>query len=134
MARYLYSELSRLVEARANCAQQFKRSGKDDPWVYQGFEHERRIVELCRKHMPSGSGFDSGTTLDLEASHAEKLVFATSFHHMNEHGYYDGWTDHKVVVTPSFQGFNMRIGGQNRYDIKEVIYEVFRQALRETEF
>jgi hypothetical protein len=80
--------------------------------------------------MPSGSGFDSGTTLDLDASHADKLVFQTSFHHMDENGYYDGWTEHTVTVTPSLRDrYHIRISGRNRNDIKEMIHQSFDVAL-----
>lgn len=89
-----------------------------------------RISHLVRKHMPSGSGFDSGTTLDEDRSTADRLVFATSFHHMNEAGGYAGWTEHTVTVRPSLiHGFHLTIGGRNRNDIKDYIAEVFGQCL-----
>jgi hypothetical protein len=117
MARYLYSELSSLIQARLNClsatANESQRQWAD--------KHEERIERLVKDFMPSGSGFNSGTKIDLDSSHAGKLVFDTSFHHMTENGYYDGWTDHTVTVTPSFQGFDIRVSGRDRNDIKEVI-------------
>ena len=70
--------------------------------------------------------------LDLDASHADKLVFELSFHHMNENGFWDGWTDHTVVVTPSLQhAFNLRISGRNRDDIKDFLHEEFDHMLRQ---
>ena len=42
---------------------------------------------------------------------------------------YDGWTEHTVTVTPSFSGFNMRISGRNRNDIKDHMHETFYSAL-----
>jgi hypothetical protein len=39
-------------------------------------------------------------------------------------------TEHKVIATPSFQGgFNLRITGRNRNDIKEYIAEEFYYLL-----
>src|SRR5215469_16388627 len=93
MARYLYSELSTLIQARKNCQQ-----SNNTEWFDR---HSGTIQKLCKQHLPSGSGFDSGTKFDLDASRADKLVFHTSFHHMNESGMYDGWTEHTVTVTPS---------------------------------
>ena len=56
----------------------------------------------------------------------DKLVFYTSFHHMNDNGFYDGWTEHTVTVRPSLQfGFNMKISGQNRNEIKYHLHDVF---------
>jgi hypothetical protein len=49
---------------------------------------------------------------------------------MNDTGYYDGWTEHTVTVTPSFSGINIRVSGRNRNDIKDYIHETFSYALR----
>jgi hypothetical protein len=90
-------------------------------------KHEKRLKEL-EKLLPSGSGFDSGTSI-VSCSDA-KLVLKTSFHHMNENGYYDGWTDHYVTVTPSFSfGLDIRVSGRNRNDIKDFILDEFYYAL-----
>lgn len=49
---------------------------------------------------------------------------------MNDAGYYDGWTEHTITVTPAFiGGFELSISGRNRNDIKDYISEVFNQAL-----
>lgn len=121
MARYLYSELSQAIQARKNC----EDSG-NDVW----FERWSERIDQMVKELPSGSGFDNGTQIDLDASHTEKLVFYTSFHHMTE-GYYDGWTEHTVTVTPSFAyGVNIRVSGRDREDIKEYIVEQFDYALK----
>ena len=125
MARYLYSELAMLIQARRNCAESVNGTPSLQDWFEK---HSDRIEALVREHMPSGSGFDSGTTLDLDASHAERLVFNTAFHHM-EDGYYAGWTQHTVTVTPSFHGFNLRVSGRNRNDIKDYIGSMFHEAL-----
>jgi len=83
------------------------------------------LEAFIKEYAPSGSGFDSGTMLDLDdpRNHEHRIVLNMDYHHMNEHGYYDGWTHHKVVVTPSFSypGFDMRITGRNKRDIKDYI-------------
>lgn len=122
MARYLYSELSSAIQARSNCAQ----SGNVE-WKHR---HEDWIEHMEKNLLPSGSGIDSGTRLVLDECHGERLVMTTSYHHMNDAGYYDGWTEHKIVVTPSFTGgINLRISGRNRNDIKDYLHEVFYSAL-----
>lgn len=128
MTRYLYSELSNLLTAKSNC----ERSGNTE-WLTK---HTETLEALVQEFMPRGSGFDSGTKLDWSASHPEKLVFSTAFHHMDEHGYYDGWTEHTVTVTPSLSGTpRIRVSGRNRNEIKDVIYEEFETALnRNPEF
>jgi hypothetical protein len=88
------------------------------------------IYKLVKNHMPSGSGIDSGVELDFEKSTGEKLVFNTSYHHMNEVGMYDGWTEHQVIVTASLvHGITLRITGRNRNDIKDYLHDVFHEAL-----
>lgn len=123
MAHYLYSEISKAIQARKTSEE---RNNQDwaDKW--------RDMAEkLVRNHLPHGAGFDSGTSLDWGASHADKLVFRTSYHHMNENGYYDGWTEHVVTVTPSLQhSFHLRVSGRNRNDIKSYVYESFDVGLR----
>ena len=123
MARYLYSELASTVDAMHTCEQKPEQYGE---WARK---HEETISKLVHERMPSGSGFDCGTQMDCSQSHAEKLVFTTSYHHMHESGMYDGWTDHTVTVTPSFGGINIRISGRNRNDIKEYMHDTFYQAL-----
>ena len=81
---------------------------------------------------PSGSGFDAGTTLNEEKSTQNRLVFDTAFHHMDDHGGYDGWTEHQVIVTPDLiVGFDVRVTGKNKRDIKDYIGDVFRAWLDE---
>lgn len=57
-------------------------------------------------------------------------MFETSVHHMNPDGYYDGWTEHTVTVTPSFIGrFDLKVSGRDRNGIKDYIAEVFGSVL-----
>lgn len=89
-----------------------------------GHPTEREISN----HAPSGSGFDNGTKL-CETSTPGRLVFLTSFHHMNDYGTYIGWTTHSVVVTPCFTGFNLRVTGRNKRGVKEYIADTFHHWL-----
>lgn len=91
--------------------------------------HRDRIERIARNLLPSGSGFDSGTSFDFEASKPQRLVLNTSFHHMDDGGSYDGWTEHSVIVTPIFGGFDLRVTGRNRRNIKDYIGETFHAAL-----
>ena len=117
--RLLYREIASLVQAIKNCQEQDN--------VEWEIKHTERLNDLAH-NLPHGSGFDNGTTLNHDKSGPGKLVFETSFHHMNDAGY-DGWTDHTVVVTPSFDGIDLRITGRDRNDIKDYIHEVFHNAL-----
>lgn len=89
-------------------------------------------IQRVMESAPSGSGFDAGTTIELHLCDGNKLVFKTSFHHMNTHGYYDGWTDHYVTVRPDMMsGIQLTITGKDRNQIKDYIHEVFYNWLTE---
>lgn len=119
----LYQLIAQTVDARKRCLE----SGNAD-WA----SRHLGTLQECAECLPSGSGFDSGTSIDLDKSGGEKLVFDTSFHHMDENGFYDGWTQHTVTVTPSFVlGLRLRISGRDRNGIKDYIHESFDIALRE---
>lgn len=113
-----YQAIASAMLARANC----ERSGNSE-WHAK---HTERIRALVREHAVSGSGFDSGTSFSFDASHPDRLVFVVEFHHMSEQGYYDGWTSHFVIVTPSLvHGFNLRVTGRDRNGIKDYIADCF---------
>ena len=105
------------ITAMRNC------EARDNNAVAQ--EWRDYLEALVRNYAPSGSGFDAGTTLDFDASNDEKIVFTTSFHHMDDNGFYCGWSEHTVIFTPSFHGFNIRVTGRNVRDIKDYIADVF---------
>lgn len=122
MQRQLYQILASIIDARSTCA---KRS--NDEWFRK---HTEMLTALVSDHMPRGSGIDIGTSLDLDRSTGDKLVFATSFHHMDEYGGYDGWTNHTIVIRPSLaHGYSLRIDGRDRAGIKEHLADTFSQAL-----
>ncbi len=126
MPKEFYREIAHLVQARINC-------DTCNPRNVEWFDkYDARLNELVAEFLPHGSGFDNGTTLDLDKSTSEKLIFYTSFHHMDENGGYDGWTDHSIIVTASLvYGFNLRVTGRDRNDIKDYIATRFNDALTE---
>lgn len=122
----LYSAIARSVQARLNCI-----TANNSEWQAK---HEATIDALCDE-MPSGSGFDNGTKLDLDASTGDKLVFTTAYHHMDENGGYSGWTQHTVTAKPSLvHDFTLTIGGRDRNGIKEYIADTFNSALSDVEW
>lgn len=94
-------------------------------WSIRWNDRLKRLVDA----LPSGSGWNHGTSIDHEHSTATKVVLYGSFHHMDENGTYDGWTDHSIIVTPSFSWFDLRITGKNRNDIKDYLRDLFRNTL-----
>lgn len=118
----LVTVLASLIFARENC----QKSGNTE-WFAK---HTERLEYLADNYLPSGSGVDNGARLDLDASKPEKIVLSLSFHHMDEGGSYDGWTDHVVTVRPSFVfGYHIGISGRDRNNIKEYLSELLREYL-----
>lgn len=109
--------IAELVMAIRNC----QKTGNTE-WEAT---HTERLNAIVWRHLPSGGGFDNGTKIDMEKTSDTRLVFNTSFHHMNEHGYYVRWTEHSVIVTPTFTGPNVHVTGRNYRDIKDYIAEAF---------
>lgn len=82
--------------------------------------------------LPSGSGIDCGTKVDLAGSRKDRVVLTFEYHFMNDGGYYDGWESYKVVIKPDLVfGYDMRITGPNRNQIKEYLYDTFNGALNQ---
>jgi len=94
-------------------------------------EKHAEMLHFIEHHLlPRGSGFDSGCHLDYEVSTPNRIVIQADFHHMNGNGFYTGWTEHTVVITPSLAfGFEVKVTGQNQNLIKDYIADVFIQAL-----
>ena len=100
-ARPLYRELASAIQARKNCAEKKPVSvpipdangiatgfaPSDEMVNPEWFEKWSDTIERLADLLPHGSGIDSGCQIDLDKSHAEKLVIHTSFHHMDESGY-----------------------------------------------
>ncbi|HET9280347.1 MAG TPA: hypothetical protein VFR24_00095 [Candidatus Angelobacter sp.] len=120
MTSTLVSAISRAIQARKNC-----QESNNTEWFDKWSERINQFVKL----LPSGAGIDHGTSIDVDASHASKIVLYADFHHMNENGFYDGWTSHKIIVTPAFSGINLRITGRNRNDILSYLYQTYEYTL-----
>lgn len=121
-----YEQIALLIGAVQNCAK-----GGNYEWKER---HEDSLDEIMLNTSPSGGGIDNGTSIDVDNCTADKLVFATAFHHMDENGYYDGWTDHTIAVKPSLiGGITLRISGPNRNDIKDHLHDVYHSWLTEEE-
>jgi len=121
----LYCALARAMAQLRHC----EKSGNEE-WAEKT---QLRIEKLCDT-LPHGSGID-GThpRLQTEESSLNRLqISPADYHHMDEYGYYDGWSSHDIIVTPSLAfGFKLRVTGRDKNDIKEFLYQVFEYALRE---
>lgn len=119
----------KLYQAIANKLFAIDRCEASGNWEWKD-NHSLALDALIREFMPSGLGVDCGTVLDVERTKPERLVFSVDFHHMDEHGGYDGWTSHYVTVKPSLVfGFTVDVSGPNRNEIKDYLTDLFQSAL-----
>lgn len=96
---------------------------KDSEWLH-------RIEDWVRLNGPSGSGVDNGTR--LAGSTSNRLCLDVSFHHMDEHGCYCGWTNHKIIVRPDLSfGFDIHVTGPDKNQIKSYLGELYTDWLNE---
>jgi hypothetical protein len=112
--------ISESIQARANCIK-----SKNLEWKVK---HESHLRLMQKENLPSGAGIDNGSKIDLDASTGSKIVILFDYHHMTE-GMYDGWTHHKAIIRPAFEGLDVTITGPNRNDVKDYLHDVFYTAL-----
>jgi hypothetical protein len=125
MRTQVYKEFASRINALVNC----DKSGNHE-WADRHSEAIRMLLGV----MPSGGGIDSGVRLDHDKTTGEKLVFSSSYHLMDESGYYVRWIDFQVIVTPSLQfGFNVNVRGNfgRDQDTKNYLIELFDEHLRQ---
>ena len=113
-----YQKIASSLEAYQTCLKE-----NNLEWIDK---HSDYIESVCANNLPSGSGLDNGVKFSFSESNPNKLVFITAYHHMNENGYYDGWTEHKIILRPSLAfGYNMHITGLDKNEIKDYLTDVF---------
>ena len=117
----IYQKIDQVLQAIENC-----KHSNNQEWLNKHFDS---ISIIEKQLLPYGSGFDSGTTIKTLPYAGKAISFETSFHHMDENGYYDGWTEHTITITPSFQGFDIKVSGKNKNDIKNYILDTFNNVL-----
>jgi hypothetical protein len=122
MPRTLIAAIASTVAARSNC---LTGLGNKE-WLQRWTD---RLENIERELLPRGSGIDSGTIVHLEKSTADRIVFRVPFHCMDPNGFYCGWRDYTVTVTPSFDGFNVRVTGRDYNGLKDYLADLFRETL-----
>jgi len=113
--------LTSCVVAINNCAK-----SKNEEWLER---HQQTLHNIMEK-APHGDGID-GDGIEFSHGSEKVLQFSVSFHHMDENGYYDGWSKHIVTVKPSLlDRFEIQVSGRDRNGIKELLRQTFDNWLR----
>lgn len=89
----------------------------------------RELLWQMDELLPSGSGIDNGAVVNVFESSDRVLVVDVSYQHMNDAGMYDGWTDHRITIRPTFDGIEVRVSGRDRNGVKDYLARVFYDAL-----
>ena len=118
---YTAHRIASLLAAIRNC----RATGNCEWEARHGY-----VLALIMLDAPHGRGIDGGVILDHDASTPEKLIFLAPYHHMDEHGYYDGWTDYTVTVRASLvHELDIRIRGRDKNGTRDYLADVIGQWL-----
>lgn len=122
----VYERIASLIVAIQNCEKPGFNGHPDYPQ-----KHIDALQCIARECLPSGSGFDRGCSVDIDASSAVCIAVNTAFHHMDDNGYYCGWTDHVVRIRAHLAfGFTVSISGRNFRGIKDYMSDVFYHVMQ----
>lgn len=124
MKRLMYVELAHVLGTLRSLRDKAS-SEHDEKMLTMWEEWLSRLVSM----LPSGSGIDNGTSVNEASSHVGKIVLETAYHHMDEYGGYDGWTNHTITITPTFGSIYVRMSGPNRNQIKDYLFDTYHEAL-----
>ena len=107
------SELANLINAIKHCKP-----------AYQDLANS--TIDEMDSLLPHGSGIDGICEIDRNNSTIDKIIVNLEYHHLNDAGYYEGWTSHQVILTPSFiGGFDLKVTGKDKNGIKDYLSNLF---------
>lgn len=105
----------------------------------ENYELQDKCKEVIIKiidSLPHGSGIDGDTTFDFEHSTKHKLIINSSYHCMDNNGYYDGWINFKIIIEPGWVSPRINLKCRNGsifrkkyYFLKEYILDLFYEDL-----
>lgn len=82
-------------------------------------------LNVLQTLLPIGNGIERGCVILLKSTE-KRIVIDTAYWHPET----SRWTEHQVVITPSFEGeINIRITGKNENNVKDYLYDIFHEAL-----
>jgi len=118
-----YKAIANTVNARKNCIE-----SNNEEWI----EKHENSIDRFNDMLPSGCGIDTGTKIDLDNSGRDKIVLYSSYHVMDENGFYTHWIDFDVTVKASLL-FDIDINVRGKFgrnqDIKEYLTELYADVL-----
>ena len=122
MKTKLYKEIVKINLAAKNCV-----NNNNEEWLTR---HNEALDYIESQYLPHGSGIDSGCTINRDKTTTNKIVIDSSYHLMDDNGFYDGWLDFQVIVEPSL-AFETDITIKGRFSDRNYKYEGHRDYLLE---
>ena len=116
-----------VVHAFVDALQAMRRCEKSGNAEWHG--RWSSYIAKLQSELPHGSGLDGKVEFILDKCNATRVAIFAEFHHMDSNGYYDGWTDHEIIVTATHCGPEIRVTGKDRTGIKDYLAEIFDYAL-----
>ena len=126
----LYEAIAQTASALKNC----EKSGNVDGWLQR---HESKLDRIAQDYLPSGSGIDCGTKINLRHTNDRQIILTGNYHVLNDVGYYTHWIDYTVYVLPSLIGhiditiagdfFNEE--GEEDENLKDYLYDIYHECL-----
>ena len=120
--RTLIHAFAESLQAMRNC----EKTGNE-----QWRERWSSCIDKLQDQLPHGSGLDGKVEFVIDKCNAARVVIFAEFHHMDEHGCYDGWTEHEIIATATHCGPIIRVTGRDRNGIKDYLAELFDYALNQ---
>lgn len=120
--------IAQSVDARINCIDRNLLPGVGI--------NENKIEELIEQ-LPFGGGIDYGVEIDYERSNSDRIVINSTYHVMNDDGYYTGLINYRVIITASLLfGIDVNVVGNfssnmSARGVKEYLIDLYNNALLE---
>ena len=96
----LYQKIIQTTKALESCEEKGMIDAYDN--------HYKTLQNIHKNYLPSGSGFDG--EMNIESATDSKLIIRFDWHILNDNGYYDGWLDLLLIMTPNLSNnFDMKI-------------------------
>ena len=116
-----YKRLYATLNALKTC---YKNNNTE--WIEK---HEEDLLKWV-KLLPHGSGIDGNVRVEL--SKTDKILITFDYHCMDENGYYCGWIEYKISVSPDFLcDINIKFVKGRNYDsyAKDYLLSIFYETL-----
>ncbi len=125
----VYKELSSSIATRLRCItrRNFDPANSETYVI----NHTKKIEKIIREYLPHGCGINDGYDFDYDHSTGEKLVINSSYHCIDNNGFYVMKIPFTIIVTPSLLfDFKLKISGTfgKKKNTKEYLYNLFSES------